>query len=142
MLATSLLQHKLARQCALPVPSELGWEKKVTVIASAPGSSWQQGSACAPPAVLSYVTHGSHILGLSSSPQGEIHVQQAPCFCRVVWGGLVTLDLVWFAFAAVFFLLLSKLQCLQMLHAQLNEKGKVKESFLVFGADNRELFRS
>lgn len=49
MLETSLSQHKLARPCALPVPSELGWEEEVTVTAFAPGSPGQQGSVCAPP---------------------------------------------------------------------------------------------
>lgn len=55
-----------------------------------------------PPAVLSNVTHISHMFALSSSLQGEMRVQQAPCFCRVVWGGLVASGLVWFACTAVF----------------------------------------
>lgn len=50
-----------------------------------------------------------------------------------VWFGLLVL---------LFFLILSKLKYLQKLHAQLYEKGKVKESLLVFGVDNGELFRS
>lgn len=61
------------------------------------------GALCAlPPAMLSNVTHGSHMFALSSSLQDEMCVQQAPCFCRVVWGGLIALGLVWFACAAVF----------------------------------------
>lgn len=55
-----------------------------------------------PSAMLSDMTHGSHIFALSSSPQGEKRVQQAPCFCRVGWGGLVSLGSVCFAYAVVF----------------------------------------
>lgn len=55
-----------------------------------------------PSAMPSDMTHGSHIFALSSSPQGEKRVQQAPCFCRVGWGGLVSLGSVCFAYAVVF----------------------------------------
>lgn len=51
----------------------------------------------------------------------------------------------WFGFGLLlllFFLVLAKLTYLLNLHAQLYGKGKVKESLLVFGAGNSELFSS
>lgn len=68
------------------------------------------------------------------------------CSKHLVFVGLVGAGwLVWVQFALLmllFFLILSKLKYLLNLHAQLYEKGKVKESLLVFGAGNRELFSS
>lgn len=46
------------------------------------------------------MTDGSHMVTLSSSPQNEKYLQQAPWFSRVIWGRMVW---VWFAFAVVSF---------------------------------------